>query len=117
MSVRGSPVFLRRNHGVNPAAADLSAHFPLLDELAHYIGNILNGNILIDPVLVVEVNVVQAQPLQRCLQACSGALECHLPRAAFLAIHVQLGGDHHLVADWPQGLAHQPFVVTLARVS
>ena len=55
------------------AEADV-AHLALLDELAHRADRLLDRNVGVDAVLVVEVDVIGAQPLQRAVDRAAHVL-------------------------------------------
>jgi hypothetical protein len=95
--------------------------------LGHQLGQrahgVLDRRVGIDPVLVVQVNVVGAEPLERALhgRADVGRAAVEMPRAlARVRDHAELGGQHDLVALAPQRLPDQFLVpertVDLGRV-
>ncbi len=83
----------------------------LPDQIAHRAGHVLDGHGRIDPVLVVHVDHVGPEPLQRGLGRRLDVLgpAAHRRRDARVGLDVkaELGCDHHLIADRRQRLAHQ----------
>ena len=77
--------------------ADLS----LLDQLGHGADRFLDGNRAIHPMLVVEIDVVDAESLERAIARLPHVLgpAVHSEKAAVLAALVaELGGEYDLVA-------------------
>jgi hypothetical protein len=75
-----------------------------------------DGHLRVNPVLVEEVDSVDPQPFERGL---GDALDLFGPAVhanhricspAEIELEPELGGDHHLPAEWSEGFAHQLFV-------
>src|SRR5215210_4262380 len=89
--------------------ADLS----LLDELGHGADRFLDRNRAIHPMLVVEIDVVDAESLERTIARLPNILRpaVHSEKAAVLpALVAELGGEYDLVAPPADSAAHQPLV-------
>ena len=88
-------------------------HLALLDQPGHGADGVLDGHARIHPVLVVEVDAVDAQPLEARLAGLRHVLgpavdpggAVRLPQVA------ELGGQHHPVALAPEGPAQQLLVL------
>ena len=93
-----------------PEEADLAG----VDELGHRAHRLLDRDVGIDAVLVVEVDVVDAQPAQRGVagpdHVVRAAVDPARGRVLGVAHDPELGGQHHLVAPVGDGLAHQLLV-------
>ena len=91
------------------------AHLAGLHELGHRADGLLDRRLRVDAVLVVEVDVVDAQALQRGVAGRAHVLRlaADLPEARifFLADVGELRGEKDLVAPARDGLADQLFVV------
>lgn len=89
------------------------AYLFLGDELGDGPDGVLDRRVRVDPVWVVQVDVVGAQPAQRPFDSSPdvGRAAVEIPGAiAAVEDQTQLGGQHHLVATIPQRLADQFFV-------
>jgi hypothetical protein len=77
------------------------AHLALLDELLHRADGLLDRDRLVDAVLVVEVDVVDAEALQRGLAGLAHVVRLAVDAeiaAVLAALVAELGGEHDLVA-------------------
>jgi hypothetical protein len=100
----------RRRRGLaEPEEADL----PLLHELGHRPDRLLDWHLRVDAVLVVEVDVIGAEPLERRLAGAAdvlgGAVDAEAV-AALVADVAELRGEHDLVAPAADGVADEPLV-------
>jgi hypothetical protein len=100
--------------GVDPGLrqADV-ANLALLDQLGEGAHGVLDRRVRVDAVLVVQVDVVGAEPSQRALDSDAdvGGAAVEGPRApAVVRDQAELGGQHHLVAAALERLADQPLV-------
>ena len=91
--------------------ADLALAYQVL----HDARDILHRHVGVDPVLVVEVDVVGPQPLEAALDGAADLGRLAVDAAAMLAGHLvdvpaELGGDLHFVAHPREGLAHHLLV-------
>jgi hypothetical protein len=89
-------------------------HLPLGDQLGHGACRLLDGRALIDPVLVVEVDVVSAEPPQRSLDGrlhVRGGAVDHPPLRPRMRDESELRGYLHLVAAALDGPADDLFAV------
>jgi hypothetical protein len=90
--------------GSRLAEADVE-DLPLLHQLCHRADRLLDRRLRVDPVLVVEVDVVGAKalerPLDRALHVLGGAVRGpdrgHIARLRVVHPVVELGGDHAVV--------------------
>src|SRR6266508_3446526 len=92
-----------------PHVADLSG----LDQLRHGADRLLDGRFRIHPVLVVEVDVVDAETLQRGVAGLPHVLGVAADAEALpllVADVAELRGQHDLVPASGDGAADQPFV-------
>ena len=83
---------------------------PGLDQLLDRPGDLLDGDVGVDAVLVVEVDRLDAESLERAL---GGVLDRVGPAAGRLPIHVdeaELGGDDDLAAERRERFADELFV-------
>src|SRR2546422_459018 len=86
------------------------AHLPGLHQLAHRADCVLDGDLGVDTVLVVEVDVVDSEPPQRSVARLAHVfrLAAHAEEGPVLAADVpELGRDHHLVAAAANRLSHE----------
>ena len=77
------------------------AHLPLLDQLRHGTDRLLYRRVGVDAVLVVDVDVVGADPLERCVAGRQHVLAVPAdakPFPLFVADVAELGREHDLVA-------------------
>ena len=91
------------------------ADLALGDEVLHGPGDVLHRHIGIDPVLVVEVDVVGPEPPEAALDGAPDLGRFAVDAAAVFAgllvdVPAELGGDLHFVADAREGLAHHLLV-------
>src|SRR6476619_3208186 len=95
---------------------------PLLNELLDGAGDVLDGNVGVDAVLVEQVDGVGAQPPQRLLHGAPDRVgtAVEAPRLAGGELETELGGDDDLVTDRFERLADEFLVrewpVDLRRV-
>ena len=86
---------------------------PLRDQLLHRAGNFLDRYIGIDAVLVEQVDLLDAEPLERSLgnraDMLGPAVQARLLHAA-RDVEAELGGDHHPVTHRAQRFADQAFI-------
>jgi hypothetical protein len=84
------------------------AHLPGRDELPHRTGDVLDRHLRVHPVLVEQVDRLDAQPLQRGVGDLDDVLRAAV-QAGLAALGVEpepeLGGDHHLLPERRQCLA------------
>ena len=87
---------------------------PFLDKVLNRAGDILDRHVRVDPVLVEKVEGVDVEPLEGRFGDLLDAPRPAIQAATLLAVGVdlepELGGNHHLVADRRECLAHQPLV-------
>jgi hypothetical protein len=78
-----------------------------LDEVLDRAGNIFDGHIGVDPVLVEQVNPVGVEPSQGVLDGGANVLGTAVQpgRAAAVVGEAELGGNHHLVTHRGEGFA------------
>ena len=86
---------------------------PCLDQLLHRPRDVLDGHVRVDAVLIEQVDGVDVEPLERrlrdLLDVLGPAVEARL-LAVRVDVEPELGGDHHLLADRRERLAHQLLV-------
>src|SRR5207253_686581 len=75
-------------------------------------GNVLDGHVWIDSVLVEEVDHIDLEPLERRLGDLLDVrwLAVQAPLAAGFELEAELCGDHHSIAERGERLAHELFV-------
>ena len=86
---------------------------PCLDELRHRADGLLDRDRLVDAVLVVEVDVVDAEPLQRGVARLAHVLRLAVDAeeaAVLAALVAELRGEHDLVAAAGDRAAHELLV-------
>ena len=89
------------------------AHLALLDELLHRAHRLLDRRVRVHAVLVVEIDVVDAQAAERSVARLMHVLgiAAHAQPLAVRPPHVaELGGEHHLVAATSDGATHELLV-------
>ena len=89
-------------------------HLAGLDQLLDRAGDVLDRHVGVDPVLVEEVDACRCRAARSeasatCLM-CSGRLFRPALLAVGVEVEAELGGDHDLVADRGERLAHQLLV-------
>ena len=92
--------------------------FPFLDEASCRLGNFFDGNVGIDPMLIVEVNVIRAQSSEGTFQSLSDGLRAAGQAdgpimgvvSAILEVKAEFGGDDDALPIWLQDLPQQGFV-------
>jgi len=86
---------------------------PGLDQLSHRTHRVLDGDRLIHPVLVVEVDDVDPEALQAGVaggpDVVRVAVDTH-PRAVWLALVAELGREHNLIPAAGDGTADELLV-------
>ena len=90
------------------------AHLPLLDELGHRADRLLDRRVRVDAVLVVDVDVVGAEPLQRSVAGGEDvlAVAADAQSLALLGADVpELRREHDFVAPALDRAAHEPLVL------
>jgi hypothetical protein len=89
-------------------------HLARVDQLLHRAGDILDRHLGVDPVLVVQVDAVGAQPTQRVVDGTPDAVRPAAQTARFDPVlgerEAELRGDLHLVPHRFEGLADDFFV-------
>ena len=88
-----------------------------LDQPRHRAHGLLDGHARIDPVLIVEVDHVHPQPLEARVAGLGHVLGPSVDEVAApggILDLAELGGDEHLVAPAPDGLADQLLVLSPA---
>ena len=89
------------------------AHLARPYQVAHGADGLLDRHGAVHPMLVVQVDVVGAEPLERrvarSLHVVGPAVHAE-PLPLFVALVAELGGEHDLVAPAANGRAHQPLV-------
>ena len=92
-----------------PEESDLAGR----DQLGHGPDGLLDRRVLVHPVLVVEVDVIDSEPLQTGVASGPDILRTSVDaqeRAVLAADVAELGGQHHLIAAIRDRLADQPLV-------
>ena len=86
---------------------------PCLDQLLHRPRDVLDGHVRVDAVLIEQVDGIDLEPLERgfrdLLDVLGPAVQARLLPVR-VDVEPELGGDHHLLADRREGLAHQLLV-------
>ena len=90
-------------------------HLTLLNQVLHRSGDVFDGHVRVNSVLVVEINDVSLEPLERALGCFLDVLWPAIegsPLASLLRIRrpAELRCVHHLIAEWSKRFAHQFFV-------
>lgn len=84
-------------------------HLALFDQLLHDAGHVLDRHGRGDPVLVVQVDMVGAQALERLLDHLADMLRAAVQCNGAVDGKTELGGDLHLVAEGLQCFADEFF--------
>src|SRR5688572_22367741 len=109
---------MRAADGVGAGLAQAEvAHLALLDEARHGADRLLDRRLRIDAVLVVDVDVIDAEPLETRLARDRDVVGPAVDEAALAvwSAHVaELRGDQHLVAPAAEGLAEKFLVLAEA---
>ena len=101
---------------VSAAASEKTemAHLAGRDQVLHRAGDVLDGDVRIDAVLVEKIDVVRAEASQHRVRYALDVLRLAVEPAAFarrrINVKAELGGDHDLVADGRQRFPDQGFV-------
>ncbi|MBK5115675.1 MAG: hypothetical protein JJE23_02035 [Thermoleophilia bacterium] len=87
-----------------------------LDLLGQRPDGLLDRSTRVDAVLVIEIDVVEAEPLQRSVDRAAHILGAAVDRAIPMLVeaHAELGRDHDLVATSGERFAEQLLVITPA---
>ncbi len=86
-------------------------YFALLDEILHSSGDVFDRTLRIDAMLVEEIDDVGPEALQSCIRHFADTLRTAVQALLRVAIlEAELGGNHHLLAERLNGLAHNFFV-------
>jgi hypothetical protein len=81
------------------------------DQVLDRAGHVLDRHVRVDPVLVEQVDAVGLEPLERGVGDLPDPLRPAVhARLGIPVLEAELGGDHYLVAERRQGLAHQLLV-------
>src|SRR3984885_5114965 len=90
------------------------AHLAGRDQVLYRVGDVLDGHVRIDAVLVEKIDVVRAEASQHRVRYELDMLRLAVEPKAFarrwINVKAELGGDHDLVADGRQGFPDQGFV-------
>ena len=86
-----------------------------LDQILDRAGHVFDRHGEIDPVLVVEIDAVGLETLQRFLDDLPDTLRSAVQPVRAVDLEAELGGDGDLVADRREGLADQ-FLVDVGTV-
>jgi hypothetical protein len=101
-----------RPHACFGQSEVLDLAFP--DEVLHRAGNVLDGYVRIDAVLIEEIDAIGLQPLERGLGDLSdvfrAAIEATLLARLRIEVEPEFGGDHHLLTERREGFADEFFV-------
>src|SRR5882757_1977725 len=100
------------------------AHLAGRDQVLYRAGDILDGDVRIDAVLIEKIDVVRAEASQHRVRYALDVLRLAVEPASFarrrINVKAELGGDHDLVADGRQRFPEQGFVgpgtVDLGRI-
>ena len=89
--------------------------FPALIRILDGAGHVFDGHGEIDAVLIVEIDAIGPEALQRFLDDAPDALRPAVQSVRAIDLEAELGRDGHLVADRCEGLADQ-FLVDIGTV-
>src|SRR5436309_2216697 len=86
-------------------------HLTLLNELLHRSGNVFDRHVRVDAVLIVQIDDVSLEPLERALGRFLDVLWPAIegsPLASILRIRLppELCCDHHPITEWSKSFAH-----------
>ncbi len=89
-------------------------HFALCDQVFDGARHLFDRHRRVNPVLIEQIDVVGAQPLQHRVDGAAdvlGLAVCAGPALTGVGVdvHPELGGDHNLIAHRLQGLPDDPF--------
>src|SRR5579859_7023338 len=91
------------------------AYLASLDEFRHRSDGLLNRDSGVDAVLVIEVDVIDAQARQGLIAASFNIIRATTDvHAAIIALHTELGCQNHLITSIRDGASNQAFVVSIA---
>ena len=90
-------------------------HFSCGDEVLDGTGDIFDGDVGVDAVLVEQVDRINVQALEGGIADFFDVLRAAVEwggarRQTGLAVEAEFGGDLYLVADWREGFANEDFV-------
>ena len=110
---------MRPANGLRRRLAEAQVFYlSLLHQLRHGADGVFNGDVRIDAVLVVEVNVVDPQSLERAFAGHAHMLRPAVDAASALAVctthESKFGGDIHLVASIANCIANQFLILERA---
>src|SRR6266853_3678428 len=90
-------------------------HLALRNQFLDRARHVLDRDIRVDAMLIIEIDDIGAKPFQRTLDALLDALgPAVLHLLPVLDFDAELGGDHHLPAQWRQRLTDEFFVAVRA---
>src|SRR5215210_3805602 len=105
---------MRPPDGLGPCLGEPQvSYLPRLDELLHSPHRLLDGHLRVDPVLVVEVYRVHAEPFERGVARPLYVLRLAVdadPASVLATLVAELGGEDDLVAPALDGFADEPLV-------
>jgi len=98
-------------NGLRPCLADAErTHLALRDELRHGAERLFHRHTRVDPVLVIKIDHVDAEPLEAFLAGADHIVRPALGDLALAAAEIaEFGRQHHLAAPALDGLADQLF--------
>ena len=88
-------------------------HFAGLDQFGHRADGFFDGNSWIDAMLVIQIDMIDAEPLEAGIAGRMYVLGCSIDageRAIGAAHMTELGGQHDVLAARPQDLSEQALV-------
>src|SRR6187455_2458776 len=95
-------------------------HFAFLNEVLDCPRHIFNWHVRVHAVLVEKIDHPDPQTLDRSLGDFSNMLWPTIHAPVSIQFKTELGGDHHLITERSQGLAHEFFVrkrtISLSRI-
>lgn len=87
-------------------------HLALGHEVLHRVRDVLDRDGGIDPVLVEQIDVVRPQTLQHAVDGLPDVVRAAVQTGVRAGVRVdvptELGRDHHVVPDGPEGFAEDP---------
>ncbi len=115
---------LERGDGLNCVGATNGLHgsfrksevcdFALLDGLLHGSGDVFNGNVRIDAVLVEKIDDIGPESLERGLRDFFDMFRPTVQPSLFAGVGInfepELGGDHHLLTERSERFTHEFFI-------
>src|SRR5215213_8659967 len=85
-------------------------HLPGLDQILDGAGHVFDWHCGIDAVLIVEIDAIGPEALERFLDDAPDALRPAVQSVRAIDLEAELGRDDNLVADWSERLADQLLV-------